>query len=37
MFNLLSNSSKFTPDGGSITIAARKEEKELEISVSDPG
>jgi PAS domain S-box-containing protein len=37
MFNLLSNSAKFTPDGGAITIAARKEEKELEISVSDTG
>jgi len=35
MFNLLSNSSKFTPDGGAITIEARKEEKELVINVSD--
>jgi len=35
--NLLSNSAKFTPDGGAITIEARKEEKELEISVSDTG
>jgi len=37
MFNLLSNSAKFTPDGGAITIVARKEEKELDISVSDTG
>ena len=37
MFNLLSNSAKFTPDGGAITIEARMEEKELEISVSDTG
>jgi PAS domain S-box-containing protein len=37
MFNLLSNSAKFTPDGGSIKVAARKEEKELIISVSDTG
>src|SRR5208283_1051182 len=37
MFNLLSNSAKFTPDGGAITIEARKEETELEISVSDTG
>ena len=37
MFNLLSNSAKFTPDGGAITVEARKEEKELEISVSDTG
>ena len=37
MFNLLSNAAKFTPDGGAITIAARKEERELIISVSDSG
>jgi PAS domain S-box-containing protein len=37
MFNLLSNSAKFTPDGGAITVAARKGEKELIISVSDTG
>jgi signal transduction histidine kinase len=37
VFNLLSNSAKFTPDGGAITISARKEEKELIISVSDTG
>jgi PAS domain S-box-containing protein len=37
MFNLLSNSAKFTPDGGAITVSARKEEKELVISVSDTG
>ena len=37
MFNLLSNSAKFTPDGGAITISARKEEKGLTISVSDTG
>jgi len=37
MFNLLSNSAKFTPDGGAITVEARKDEKELTISVSDTG
>jgi signal transduction histidine kinase len=37
MFNLLSNSAKFTPDGGAIKIEARKDEKELTISVSDTG
>jgi PAS domain S-box-containing protein len=37
MFNLLSNSAKFTPDGGAITVKAKKEEKELVISVSDTG
>jgi signal transduction histidine kinase len=37
MFNLLSNSAKFTPDGGAITVEARKDEKKLTISVSDTG
>jgi PAS domain S-box-containing protein len=37
MFNLLSNSAKFTPDGGSIKVEASKGEKELVISVSDTG
>ena len=37
MFNLLSNSAKFTPDGGAIKVEASKEEKELVISVSDTG
>lgn len=37
MFNLLSNATKFTPDGGSITIEAKKDGTELLISVSDTG
>jgi PAS domain S-box-containing protein len=37
LFNLLSNSAKFTPDGGAITVEARKDEKKLTISVSDTG
>jgi len=37
VFNLLSNATKFTPDGGTITIKGRKEGKELIISVSDTG
>jgi PAS domain S-box-containing protein len=37
MFNLLSNAVKFTPDGGAIGVEARKEGKELIISVSDTG
>jgi len=38
LFNLLSNAIKFTPDGGSISIAARHgDEDSVEISVSDTG
>ena len=35
--NLLENAIKFSPDGGSITISAWKEENNLIISVSDQG
>ena|GEM_PF-2301152 len=39
IFNLLSNAVKFTPDGGAVSLAARKltETEEIEISVSDTG
>jgi PAS domain S-box-containing protein len=37
MFNLLSNATKFTPDRGSITVEARKENGELLVCVSDTG
>jgi PAS domain S-box-containing protein len=35
--NLLTNASKFTPDGGRIEVSARKNGRELLISVSDTG
>jgi PAS domain S-box-containing protein len=35
--NLLSNAHKYTPAGGSITITAGVEEKEIRIEVSDTG
>ena len=35
--NLIGNSLKFTPTGGTIGLSARKQETEVEISVSDNG
>ncbi len=35
--NLLTNAVKFTPDGGHITIRAKKNKKETTVSVSDTG
>lgn len=35
--NLLSNSAKFTPDGGTIRLEGRKQGNELVVSVSDTG
>ena len=37
MFNLLSNATKFTPDGGRITVAAERCAKNVQISVTDTG
>jgi signal transduction histidine kinase len=37
MLNLLSNAVKFTPDGGRVEVAARKENGALEVSVRDTG
>jgi len=37
MFNVLSNAAKFTLDEGAITISARREGRDLMISVADTG
>jgi signal transduction histidine kinase len=37
IFNLLSNASKFTPDGGSITMSAYRDGDNLNITVKDTG
>ena len=37
MFNLLSNSSKFTPDGESIAVNVEKKDRNLWISIEDSG
>ncbi|MGO1119053.1 PAS-domain containing protein [Rhodovibrionaceae bacterium A322] len=37
LFNLLSNSFKFTPEGGSITLGARQRKDELLLFVADTG
>jgi PAS domain S-box-containing protein len=35
--NLLGNAIKFTPEGGAITVSARRQDGEVRISVSDTG
>jgi signal transduction histidine kinase/DNA-binding response OmpR family regulator len=37
LLNLLTNAVKFTPDGGSVEIAARVTDGEVEVSVTDTG
>jgi signal transduction histidine kinase len=37
LFNLLSNAVKFTPSGGQVTVTARDDADNVEISVRDSG
>jgi len=37
LFNILSNAFKFTPEGGAVSLAARREGAELMVIVSDTG
>jgi signal transduction histidine kinase len=37
VFNLLSNAVKFTPEGGSIVVAAARVDGEVQVSVTDTG
>jgi signal transduction histidine kinase len=37
LYNLLTNAVKFTPDGGSVDIAARRQNGQIEIEVKDTG
>jgi signal transduction histidine kinase len=37
MLNLLSNAVKFTPEGGSVSVAARSVDSVVEIGVADTG
>jgi two-component system sensor histidine kinase/response regulator len=37
LFNFLSNAMKFTPDGGTITVRARRSDDSIVLSVADSG
>lgn len=37
MFNLLSNATKFTPDGGTIEVAAARDDEDVIVTVTDTG
>jgi signal transduction histidine kinase len=37
LFNLVENAVRFTPDGGEVTLSARRENGSIEIAVADTG
>ena len=37
LFNLMDNAIRFTPEGGEVTVSARRENGSVEIAVSDTG
>src|SRR5262245_4971147 len=37
LFNLLTNAVKFTPDGGRVTVSARRSDGRVEVAVADTG
>jgi signal transduction histidine kinase len=37
LFNLVDNAVRFTPDGGSVTVRARRDGGSVEVSVADTG
>lgn len=37
VFNLLSNAVKFTPEGGGVTLAARRTDRQLTVEIRDTG
>ncbi len=37
LFNLLSNGLKFTPEGGTVTIGARRRDDGIELTIADTG
>ena len=37
LFNLVDNAVRFTPDGGRVTVSARRRNGSVEVAVSDTG